>query len=177
MPNIQPIDKGLCLHNIACNYRLKNKPKKFLSYLKKSLAVFEEAKDAFDVGMEWSFIAKAYHFQDDKEKEQHAVAKSKTAIEESNISDFQKMKAYLWIVDEASEIKDRKWENYAIEKAFKSASELENPKYADALMDVTYYVEDGAWEDAEMIIRKIRPPFIQWSKEEPNIFVPLSPSS
>jgi hypothetical protein len=82
--------------------------------------------------------------------------------------------ARLWIVDEASEIKDRNWENYAIEKAFKSASKLENPKYSDALMEVTYCVEDGAWEDAEMIIREIRPPFMQWSKEEPNIFVPLS---
>ncbi|MDT8781100.1 MAG: hypothetical protein IAX22_00440 [Candidatus Bathyarchaeota archaeon] len=173
MPNIEPIDKGICLHNIACNYRLKNKPKKFLSYLKKSLTVFENAKDSFDVGMEWAFIAKAYHFQCNKEKKQYAIAKSKTAITDSDLSDFLRMKAFLWIVDEASEIKDRNWENYVIEKAFKSASKLENQKYADALMEATYCVEEGAWEDAEMIIRKIRPPFMQWSKEEPNIFVPL----
>jgi hypothetical protein len=175
IPNIEPLDKGICLHNIACYYRLKEKPKKFLSYLKKALAVFEEIKNPFELGMEWAFIAKAYHFQNAKLKEQDAKVKSQNAITESNISDFLKMKAFLWIVDEASEIKDKNWEKFAVEKAFKSASKLENPKYADALMEVTYCIEDGAWEDAELIVREIRPPFMQWSKEEPNTFVPLSP--
>jgi tetratricopeptide (TPR) repeat protein len=173
MPNIESIDKGLCFHNIACNFRLKNKPKKFLIYLKKALAVFEEIRDAFDVGMEWAFIAKAYHFQGNSEKEQEAIAKSKKTILDSDLSDFMRTKAFLWIVDEASEIENRAWEQYAIENAFKSASKLENTTYADALMKVTYYVEDELWELAERIVRKIRPPFGGWSKQDSNMFVPL----
>jgi RNA polymerase-binding transcription factor DksA len=70
--------------------------------------------------MEWAFIAKAYHFQGNAERERKAIIKSKKAILNSDLSDFMKMKAFLWIVDEASEIENREWEQYAIEKAFKS---------------------------------------------------------
>jgi tetratricopeptide (TPR) repeat protein len=177
----QPIeeeDRGLCLHNMAWNYRMMGKPRKYLIGLKKALNTFENFKSSFDTGITWAFVAEAYHLLKYRVKYNEAIQQSKSILSQSNLEDTKLAKAYLPVADCAMRTGNHAWEREAVVSGLKASSKLEDLEY------FLYYNQRLTDLDAgkptpyaEMEPGKLRrPPVFRWYVEGSELFVPLSPS-
>lgn len=171
-------DKGLCCHNIAFTYRMMGKPRKYLSWLEKALAVFQEIGSQFDTGITWAYIAEAYYIKSNRQKYENAKSKSKSILSTSNLTDLQLAEAYLCVADCAMRIRDRVWEREAVVSGFLAASEL------DDLYTATYFSQrlgdlDAGKRtfEAEQEVGKLkRPPIFRWYRDSIQ-FTAITPKS
>jgi len=178
----QPIeeeDRGLCLHNMAWTYRVMGKPRKYLIWLNKALATFEDLKSPFNTGITWAFIAEAYHLLKKPQKYNEAIQRSKSILSQSNLEDAKLAQAYLDVADCAMRTGNRAWEREAVMSGFKAASKLEDIEYAlyynQRLTDLN---AGKSTLSAEMEPGKLRrPPIFRWHREGSEMFLPLSPKS
>lgn len=173
------LDKGLCYHNIAWTYRLMGKPRNNLIWLKKTLITFEELNDPFDTGITWAYIAEAHHLLNKAKKCINAMKRSKEILSTSNLSNYQKMTAYLDLADCSYRIRNRAWEREALELGLKAAYKLEDQNYFLYFNQRLFDLDAGKDTlKSEMEPGKIkRPPLFRWHIEGSERFVPLSPRS
>jgi tetratricopeptide (TPR) repeat protein len=171
-------DKGLCCHNIAFTYRMMGKPRKYLGWLEKALAVFQEIGSQFDIGITWAYIAEAYYMKSNWQKYENAKSMSKSLLSTLNLTDLQLAQAYLCVADCAMRIGDRAWEREATVSGFLAASEL------DDLYAATYFSQrlgdlDAGKRtfEAEQEVGKLKPPPIfRWYRDSIQ-FAAITPKS
>lgn len=165
--SLELLDKGLCCHNIAFTYRMMRKPRKYLGWLEKALAVFREIGSQFDAGITWAYIAEAYYMKGSIQKYENAKSKSKSILSNSNLTHLQLAQAHLCVADCAMRIGDRAWEREAVVSGFLAASEL------DDLYTATYFSQrlgdlDAGKRtfEAEQEVGKLKPPPIfRWHRD------------
>jgi tetratricopeptide (TPR) repeat protein len=164
---LELIDKGLCCHNIAFTYREKKKPRKYLSWLEKALAVFQEAGSQFDTGITCAYIAEAYYILGKRQKCADAKRMSESVLSGPNLTNFQLSQAYLCVADCALRIKDRVWERQAVVSGFLAASKLDDLYTATYLSQRLGDLEAGKWTfEAEQEPGKLkRPPVFRWYRD------------
>lgn len=168
-------DLGLCYHNIGIAYRDMNKPRKYLGYLKKALAVFEKV-GPFDIGVTWANIAEAYHLSHDLGKCEEAKNTAMKTLAEGSLSDSQQANAYLQVADCAAIIRDTDWENQALKLALDACIRIDNLDAATYFIQRLSDLEHGRNTlIAEREPGKLRrPPTFPWLKEA-NRYVAILP--
>jgi len=164
---LELIDKGLCCHNIAFTYREKKKPRKYLGWLERALAIFQEAGSQFDTGITWAYIAEAYYILGKRQKCENAKSMSESILSGSNLTNFQLSEAYLCVADCAMRIRDRVWERAVVVSGFLAASKLDDLYTATYLSQRLGDLDAGKWTfEAEQEPGKLkRPPVFKWYRD------------
>jgi tetratricopeptide (TPR) repeat protein len=164
---LELIDRGLCCHNIAFTYGEEKKPRKYLGWLKKALATFEEAGSQFDTGITWAYIAEAYYMLGKLQKFKSAKNTSERILSGSNLIDLQLSQAYLFVADCAMRIRDRVWEKEAVILGLHAASKLDDLYAATYLSQRLGDLDAGKWTfEAEQEDGKLkRPPIFRWHRD------------
>ncbi|MCW4030568.1 MAG: hypothetical protein NWE92_13095 [Candidatus Bathyarchaeota archaeon] len=174
-----PYDRGLCYHNIAWVYRLMKIPRKFLSNLQTALATFEGMKSAFDIAITWAFIGEAYQLLNNQTKSSEAIEKAQLLMAQPQLDDYQKVQAYEFLSDCFARMEKPTLEKNAVICGLKAAARMEqDPGYGLYFNQYLQLIEDGVIRlpEAAEELTKLRPPHFKWHKEEPNTYIPISPS-
>lgn len=177
--SLEKEDEGLCYHNLAIIYRMKQKPRKYLIWLNKALTTFKELENLYNIGITWSFIAEAYYLLNKTQKSNDAINQSKKVLSCLELSSIQKAEAYLHMADFAYRMKNRALEREAIVLALAASSEIDDPQYIlyfnQRLIDLDIGKDTL---NAEKEPGKVnRPPLFKWHKEGSEVFIPISPQS
>ncbi len=176
---IEEEDKGLCLHNVAWTYRMKGRPRKYLSWLQKALTTFENLNSSFNTGITWAYIAEAYHLLKKSHMYNEAIQRSKSILSGPDLEDAKLAQAYLCVADCAMRTGNRAWEREAVVSGLKAASKLSDIEYASYYNQRLTDLDAGkSTPYAEMEPGKLkRPPTFRWHIEGSEMFLPLSPKS
>jgi tetratricopeptide (TPR) repeat protein len=174
---MEPKDLGLCYHNTGIAYRDMKKPRKYLGYLKKALAVFKEF-GPFDVGITWAHIAEAYHLLGNQRKFESAKSQSKKILSSTNLNTHQQAEAFLLMADCAAVVRDTAWEKEALSLGLDATVKADNLEFASYYIQRSTDLEQGRNTlIAEQEPGKLkRPPMFPWHKE-PSHFTAITPRS
>jgi len=95
-----------------------------------ALAVFENLKSSFNLGITWAFIADAYYLLKKGHEYDEAIQRSRSILSGSDLADAKLAEAYLCVAGCAWRTENRRWEREAVVLGFKAASKLEDLEYA-----------------------------------------------
>lgn len=122
--DLNPIDKGLCLNNLAEQYNLIGKHRKNKIYLLKALEVFEDINSDYDVAITLGYLCRANYLLGEAEKMAECKEKAITLLHGLQDSDFRLSWAYIRHADVAQMTDDLKWELDSLSRGLDHAARM-----------------------------------------------------
>ena len=126
IPDLDDFDRGWCHHGMADCFRGLNKLGEMLKHLNAARVIWEKMNSHYDLAINWSATAQAYHLKDKREEFQAAWRRSKDLIK-FDLSPNQQARVMLYAADDAAQVKDRAWEREALEIGCECSSYMEKP--------------------------------------------------
>ncbi len=128
---LDPVDKGLCYNNLAVQYGLMGKPRKYKINLLNALKVFEEISSDYDVAVTLGFLANAHYLLRENHLSRQCKEQATALLDSLEDTKFRLSWGFIHLADSARWMNDLKWEIECLSKGFDHASEVTDERFID----------------------------------------------
>lgn len=162
---LEPADQGLCYNNLAEQYRLMDKPRKYKINLLHALKVFEEISSDYDVAVTLGFLANAHNLLRENHLSRQRKEQATSLLDRIEDTDFRLSWGFIHLADSARWMNDLKWEIECLSKGFDHASEATDERFIDYINERLIAIHQGLnpfMLEKQGILK--RPELVSWKK-------------
>jgi len=173
---LEPADQGLCYNNLAEQYRLMDKPRKYKINLLNALKVFEEISSDYDVAVTLGFLANAHNLLRENHLSRQRKEQATSLLDSLEDTKFRLFWGYIHLADSARWMNDLKWEIECLSKGFDHASEVTDERFIDYINERLIAIQQGLnplMLEKQGILK--RPELVSW-KQIGSSYHPVLPS-